>query len=198
MSQQQLVQVDNVLQEMQVQNVIKNRKINLAEEVTRESIFKCIYYLEKLEKMDILQNILMKDRKPIEIVIDSYGGEIWHGNALISIILSMRDKGYKIITTVNSIACSMGFTILVVGSKRRALRYSTMLCHQPSGGTYGTLQAINENTNELNRLWEIFKDIIQEHTNISEERLEEMKRCKEDWILNPKQALELGVIDEII
>lgn len=195
---QQLVQIDSVLQEMQVQNVIKNRKINLVEEVTRESVFKCIYYLEKLEKLDNIKNIPMKDRKPIEIVIDSYGGEVWHGNALISIILSMRDRGYEIITTVNLIACSMGFMILVVGSKRRALRYSTMLCHQPSGGMYGTLQSITENTDELNRLWEIFKEIIHEYTNISEERLEEMKKCKEDWILNPKQALELGVIDEII
>lgn len=191
--------IDRVLEEMKSNASIRDRRIYLDSEIDRESIFKCVYYLQRLKDLDDKDNIPTKERLPIEIIIDSYGGYIYHGNALLSKIKQMKEEyGYHIICTVNSVAMSMGFMTLIVASERRALRYSTILCHQPSGACAGTLRDMEEQLKETQRLWQLMKDIIKEHTNITEDKLESMKKGNEDWTLSPEQALELGIIDKII
>jgi ATP-dependent protease ClpP protease subunit len=63
---------------------------------------------------------------------------------------------------------------------------------------WGTLKDIEDDMAETKRLWEIMKDIIKKNTKITDEMLEVIYREKRDAIYNPTQALELGVIDEIV
>jgi ATP-dependent Clp protease protease subunit len=157
-------------------------------------MFKACYLLDRLEELDKRDEV----KKDIEIIIDSYGGYIYHGLALISKILSLRDKGYKIITTVNSVAMSMGFMILLVGSERRGLKHSRVMCHQPNSGTWGTLQEMEESLEETTVLWNRMKELIIKHTDITDAQLEDIKLRKYDWFMWPEEALKLGVIDTII
>ncbi|MEH7116023.1 ATP-dependent Clp protease proteolytic subunit [Neobacillus vireti] len=194
MSEMNFVSVDRFLEEMKINAALRDRRIFISDEVDRESMFKACYLLDRLEELDKPSG----NKKPIEIIIDSYGGYIYHGLALISKILSMRDKGYKILTTVNSVAMSMGFMILLCGSERRGLKHSRIMCHQPSSASWGTLQDMEESVEETQSLWIRLKDLIIKYTNISDGQLEDIKSRKYDWFMWSEEAIELGVIDYII
>jgi ATP-dependent Clp protease protease subunit len=194
MSEMSFVSTDRFLEEMKINSALRDRRIFISEEVDRESMFKACYLLDRLVELDKQDRI----KKDIEIVLDSYGGYIYHGLALISKILSLREKGYKIITTVNSVAMSMGFMILICGSERRALKHSRIMCHQPSSASWGTLQDMEESVEETNSLWIRLKDLIKKYTNITEEQLEDIKTRKFDWFMWSEEALKLGVIDNLL
>jgi ATP-dependent Clp protease protease subunit len=106
--------------------------------------------------------------------------------------------GYKIITTVNSVAMSMGFMILLCGSERRGLKHSRIMCHQPSSASWGTLQDMEESVEETQALWDRMKELIIKYTNITNTQLEDIKSRKYDWFMWSEDALKLGVIDYII
>jgi len=183
-----------LLNEMRVSSALKMRKIHLSDEIERDVIFEAEYLLGKIVKIDKITNT----KQPITIEINSYGGCCYNGLSLISKICQLKDEGYHIITTVSGVAMSMGAMILLAGSERRAYRYSTILFHQPSSATWGTLRDMQDDVDETNRLWELMKTIIKENSNIKEEELNDMYEYKRDWIITPEEALELGVIDKIL
>jgi ATP-dependent Clp protease protease subunit len=185
---------DRFLDEMKINAALRDRRIFINEDINEDSMFKACYLLDRLTDLDKLS-----DTKPdLEIVIDSYGGLIYSGLALISKIESLKDSGYKIITTVNSVAMSMGFMLLLVGSERRALRHSRIMCHQPSSATWGTLQDQEESVEETQKLWVKMKELIIKYTDITDEQLEDIKSRKYDWFMWSTEAKNLNVIDYII
>jgi ATP-dependent Clp protease protease subunit len=110
----------------------------------------------------------------------------------------LREKGYKIITTVNSVAMSMGFMILICGSERRGLKHSRIMCHQPSSASWGTLQDMEESVEETIALWTRMKELIIKYTDITDAQLEDIKSRKFDWFMWSEEALKLKVIDKVI
>ncbi|MGM7720506.1 ATP-dependent Clp protease proteolytic subunit [Metabacillus sp. Hm71] len=194
MSEMSYVYPDRFLEEMKINSAMRDRRIFISEEVDRESMFKACYLLDRLVYIDKQEGT----KKDIEIVLDSYGGHCYHGLALISKMISMRENGYRIITTVNSVAMSMGFMILLCGSFRQGLRHSRIMCHQPSSATWGTLQEQIESVEETNAIWDRMKELITKYTKITYEQLEDITKRKYDWFMWSEEALELGVIDKVI
>jgi ATP-dependent protease ClpP protease subunit len=185
---------DPLVKEMEANMVLKHRIVPFYDEVDRDSIFKALYWIDKLVMLDEKEGI----KRPIEIVIDSYGGYCYHGLSLISRIKELIDKDYEIITTCRGVAMSMGSAILMAGSKRRAYRYGTILIHQVSSGHMGEVQTLREGLKESERLWDLLQSLIIKDTKITKEQLDDITVRKFDWILTPEQALELNVIDEIL
>jgi len=192
------VPVDMILLNMIQNSAIRDRRLFLCEEVTRESMFKIVYYMNRIKDFDDNENIPMEERKPISIILDCYGGYVDHCLALMSTIISFKKLGYHIITQVNSVAHSCGFMILLLGSERLGLLYARTMCHQISSGTGGEVQSQEEQLEESKRLWVLFKDIIVENTNITIEELNDITTRKFDWYFDMKTALRYGVIDKII
>lgn len=185
---------DRFLDEMKMNAAMRDRRIFVNEEINENSMFKACYLLDRLVQLDKVEGT----KKDIEIILDSYGGYIYHGLALISKIESLREKGYKIITTVNSVAMSMGFMILLCGSERRGLKHSRIMCHQPSSASWGSLQDMEESVEETQALWTRMKELIIKYTHITDSQLEDIKSRKFDWFMWSDEALKLGVIDKII
>ena len=185
---------DTVYDECIVQDALKNRRIWFNEEVTEQSCTKVIYLLNKLKKMDEIEGT----KKPITLIQNSPGGLVYSGLMLISKMDSMIKEGYEIITITGGMSASMSFLIGICGSRRLGMRYSTYLCHQPSGGVIDTGLKIKRVSEEMDRLWDISKEIIKEHTNMSNELLDHIYNTDRDYIIDSKKALELKIIDEII
>jgi len=185
---------DIIIQKMTINSPMRDRRIFLNDTIDSDSIFKANYWLDRLMSID-----LKTGKKPdIEIVIDSYGGSVYSGLSIVSKIESMIKKGYNIITTVQSVAMSMGFIILIAGSTRRAYKYSRIMHHPMSSGTYGTLQDMIEDIEEAKALDKMMDEMVVSKTNILQEKLDEINKCKQNWFFSGEEALKLNVIDELL
>jgi len=189
-----MMPVDKIIEEIKINSAVRDRKVYINEEVDRDSMFKAVYFLDRIVALDKKTNT----KENIEILINSYGGSIDQGLSLMSKIEELKDNGYKIITTVQAVAYSMGFMFAIIGSERRMYRFATLLAHQPSCWLGGTLKEIEDEVTNLKRMWNLMKIIILKYTNIPESKLDEVKKEKQDWILTAEQALELGCIDKIL
>lgn len=188
---------DNSTEEMLIKEA-NNRNIVINKDINSETIYKAMYWLKKIKSIDDKNNIPTSNRQPINIFINSYGGEVYEGLALISLIKSMQKEGYIINTYSESKSMSMGFVIFCVGTNRYISKYSTLMYHSVSSMTCGKTQEMIEDINENIRLDNVIKDIVIEHTKISKETLDDVTKCKKDWYINSKEALDLGIATEII
>lgn len=131
---------------------------------------------------------------PITIYINSPGGEVYCLLGLYDVIQLFIKQGY-IIKTINiGIAASAAAIILLSGSKgfRHCLPNSTVMLHQPSSGTIGTVTDMEIDLEESKRLKQALNEIVKKHA--SEELLPLMER---DAYLTPEEAIKYGIIDSI-
>ena len=95
-------------------------------------------------------------------------------------------------------AASAAAVILAAGTKgkRFALPHSTILIHQPSGGARGQSADIEIQAREILRLRRVLDEIMAEHTGQTVEKIS--RDTDRDFIMSADQALEYGMVDEII
>jgi len=162
--------------------------------VLTKSIIEINEHDEYLKKVYEIHSISYEPR-PIKILIDSYGGEVYACFGLLSV---MNRSKTPIHTIVTGCAMSCGFMMLISGHKRFAHKLSTPLYHQVSSAAWGKLKDMGERMDETNRLQKMLEAITLEKTNISAKRLKEVFETKFDWYMSAEEAKSLGVVDEIL
>jgi len=179
----------------------KDRDLYLAQQVDQGSInalTKSIVEINtsdrEIEKIASLYGFSYTP-EPIKIWIDSYGGYVYQCLGLLGIIDNSLTPVHTIVT---GCAMSCGFLISISGHKRFGFSKSTYLYHQVSGGTFGKVKDMEEEILETKRLQKIIEEHTIEKTRIDPEKLKSVYEQKKDWIIDSKQALKYGVIDEII
>lgn len=133
--------------------------------------------------------------QPIKIHIDSYGGQVYQCLGLLSV---MKNCPTPIHTIVTGCAMSCGFLISISGHKRFGHKHSTFMYHQISSVNAGKIKDLEDDIIEAKRLQYIIEQHTMEQTKISQVKLSENYEKKQDWFMDAKQALKLGVIDEIL
>jgi len=134
--------------------------------------------------------------KDISIYINSPGGSITAGLAILD---TMRVVQPDIVTYCVGQAASMAAVLLACGAKgkRYSLPHSRILIHQPSlSGLAGQATDIEIYAREILRMRSTLNSIIAGATGQPIERIE--RDVDRDYILEPKQALEYGLIDRIV
>jgi ATP-dependent Clp protease protease subunit len=133
--------------------------------------------------------------KDISIYIHCPGGIIAAGLAIYDTMQIIR---CDISTICVGLAASMGTLLLCAGTKgkRYALPNSTIHLHQAVGGAQGQAADIEIAAREIMRMQETIRNIIAEHTGQPIEKI--AHDTDRDFYLNPKQAMEYGLIDEIL
>jgi ATP-dependent Clp protease, protease subunit len=134
--------------------------------------------------------------KDISIYINSPGGSITAGLAILD---TMRVVQPDIVTYCVGQAASMAAVLLACGAKgkRYSLPHSRILIHQPSmSGLAGQATDIVIYAREILRMRDTLNKILADATNQPLERIE--RDVDRDYILGPADALEYGLIDQII
>lgn len=149
--------------------------------------------IEKMIKADLLP--ISYERPPIKIWIDSYGGLVYQILGIISLIESSKTPVHTICT---GIAASAGFMLLISGHKRFAYKYSTLMYHQLSSGTVGTLKDMAESIEQKTKLQSTLELIVKDKTAISPKILKDSFDKKQDLFFDSETAKSLKCIDEII
>ncbi|GAH06217.1 unnamed protein product, partial [marine sediment metagenome] len=80
--------------------------------------------------------------------------------------------------------------------KRYALPNSTIHLHQAFGGAQGQAADIEIAAREIMRMQELIRGIISKHTGQSLEKI--THDTDRDFYLNPQQAVEYGLVDEVL
>jgi ATP-dependent Clp protease protease subunit len=133
--------------------------------------------------------------KDINLYINSPGGSV---TALLGIYDTMQYIRSQVSTTCLGFAASAAAVILAGGAtgKRFALPHSTVLLHQPHGGAQGQSVDIDIQAREILRMREVVNQILARHTGQPLERI--VRDTDRDFILSAEQAVEYGVVDEIL
>lgn len=185
-------------------DVAESRIIYLHDIVDDTSVLSAIEKINQINESDIQQEIefqlkyglnTQSSRKPIILDIASWGGIVYSGLNLISCI---EQSVTPIVTRVNGYAFSMGLMIFLSGHKRQISRHATLMYHQISGGIVGKLKDQEEDLEISKELQKHLEDYMLERSNLKRKDLKKIYQLKRDFYISAKQAIELGIADEII
>lgn len=135
------------------------------------------------------------DNNDITMHIDSPGGSVKSGLSMVDIMDYINSD----IRTVNTgMAASMGSILLGAGTKgkRSSLRFSRTMLHQSSGGFSGNIQDAKIDMVEWEKLNNQLFDLLGEYCGKTAETV--MSDAKRDLWLSSEEALEYGIIDDIV
>jgi len=93
---------------------------------------------------------------------------------------------------------SMGTVLLAAGNKGRryALPHATIHMHPAAGMARGSAPDVQIQLHELLRMQELLQRLLAKHTSQSLERIK--RDFDRDYFMNPLQAVEYGLIDEVL
>ena len=134
-------------------------------------------------------------KQDIYMYINSPGGVITSGFGILD---TMKYIKPDIVTICMGQAASMASVLLSSGTKgkRMALENSRIMIHQPLGGTSGQASDIEIYTKEILYLRKKLNEILSDNTNQPLKTIE--KDTNRDNFMSAKNALDYGIIDEIV
>ncbi|NIO09385.1 MAG: ATP-dependent Clp endopeptidase proteolytic subunit ClpP [Deltaproteobacteria bacterium] len=133
--------------------------------------------------------------RDIYFYINSPGGSVTAGLAIYD---TMEYVKPQVATVCLGQAASMGALLLACGAKgkRYALPHSRIMIHQPLGGFQGSAADVDIQAREILRMREELNAIMVKHTGQTLKKVE--KDTDRDLFMSGKQALEYGIVDEVI
>jgi ATP-dependent Clp protease protease subunit len=133
----------------------------------------------------------------ISFFINSPGGVVTAGMAIYDTMQFIKPD---VATIVMGQACSMGSLLATAGApgKRRMLPNARHMIHQPSGGAGGQATDMEIQVNEIIKMKKNLTQIYVNH-NSKGKTFEEFHAAMErDNFMSAQEALDFGLIDEII
>lgn len=147
----------------------------------------------------VIAQMLFLDSKDSEREINLYintpGGLVTAGLAIYD---TMQFVKSPVKTICIGQAASIGAVLLAAGTKgkRYSLPNSRILIHQPMGVAQGQATDVKIHAEHLLEVRDQINRILAQHTGQPLERIE--KDTDRDFFMTPEEALEYGIIDEII
>jgi len=132
--------------------------------------------------------------KDVQLYINSPGGSVTAGLAIYD---TMQFINCDVSTLCIGQAASMGALLLAGGAKdkRFCLPNSSVMIHQPSGGSQGQASDIEIQAKEILYLRERMNEIMAHHTEKSVEQIS--SDTERDFFMTPADAVSYGIIDKV-
>ena len=140
-----------------------------------------LLYLDSLSKNDIF------------LYINSPGGSVTSGLAIYDTINYINSR---VITIGLGMCASMGAFLLSSGNYRYALPNCEIMIHEPLGGASGQATDIKIASDHILKIKTKINKILASNTHKTIKKIE--KDTLKDNYMNTEEALEYGIIDEII
>ena len=173
------------------------RRVVLSNFVNKDTMADIIKQILKIDYEDSLLAKSLKTftREPIELYINSGGGSIYDGFALIDTI---RHIDTPVHTYCFGRGMSMGLIIFLNGEKRFVGKHSYLLLHEASATYSGDITGIKQEVLHMDKLQEMIDEMIIEKSKVLQSQIDVVTTKRADWYINSKEALQLGICDEII
>lgn len=142
---------------------------------------------------------LRRAAKDVDLIINSPGGDVYSGSGLMDGLDVLKNNGCDLSTTVCGMAASMGGFLAVTGKRRRITRNSYFMIHQVSTMFSNSLTHMEDGQESMERLQARMFEYMAGTTNGKLAVADLKKNCAErDWWLTPQEALDAGLVDEIV
>jgi ATP-dependent Clp protease protease subunit len=147
----------------------------------------------------VVAQLLFLDRedpeRELSLYINCPGGEVYAGLAIYD---TMRQVQAPISTIAVGWTASLGTILLAAGTKGRryALPHATIHMHPAGGGARGYAPDVEIQARELLRMQDLLKNLLAQHTGQPVERI--TRDFDRDYFMNPHEAIEYGIIDEVL
>jgi ATP-dependent protease ClpP protease subunit len=168
------------------------RTIVLSGEIDESSVKDAIQTISFINEIDSSKD----EVEPIKLIINSLGGNILDGFALIGVI---ENSFVPIYTYGYGSIMSMALPILVAGDKRFGHPLATFMYHECLDSVpYDKMSIIKENIEETDRLMDMYDEYLTSRTSLTQKQLNKVKNKKTDWYFGSDEALSYNIINEVI
>jgi ATP-dependent Clp protease protease subunit len=153
---------------------------------------------DEISNLIVAQLLFLESEDPekdVYLYINSPGGSVTAGLAIYDTMEYIKPN---VSTLCVGQAASMAAWLLASGAKgkRYALPHARIMIHQPLGGVQGQAADIDIQAREILRLREQMNNILVKHTGQTLKKVE--KDTDRDLFMTGKQAVEYGLVDEVI
>jgi ATP-dependent Clp protease protease subunit len=170
---------------------IQNRVYWLNDEINNYT-YDLVQYIIRWNRED--KDIPPEDRKPIKIIVDCGGGYLSVSETISNIIKMSKTPIYGI--ALGQVAS--GASVVYLSCHLRfALPNSVFVLHKGScSGVSGTYDEIVAFAKDYEKQIETLISFYIENTNYTEEEI--VENIQTDWYIRIEEALEKGIVDEVI
>ena len=132
----------------------------------------------------------------VVIRIDSPGGSVWQTSGIIAAITERQKAGDTITARIDGLAASGASLVAVIPSHVAMAPLSHIMIHQSHSWAFGT-------STDLRKSAELLEKTDNQQVSIYSKRLsksrnEIMKLLSEETWFSPEEALEAGLVDELV
>lgn len=162
-------------------------------DVDDNSVKECIQTITRWVREDAAKD---GTKRAIEIQLNTNGGSIFAGFALIDFIRDLSAKGHEVTITVFGVAASMGAVILQAADKRVMGENAFLLIHEGSMFAGGDFGHVEDEYNLMNKLHDRILGLLTDKATISKQTVKKNWRRK-DWWMASDEAIKHGLVDEV-
>ena len=190
-------------EEDHAKKVTTNRTIFLSDDVNESSVLTIMERIDEInhhddeeaEKTTRLQEKFKHKRRPITLIVNTGGGSVLDGNALIGAIQLSKTP---IHTVAMGHVMSMGVPIFLAGEKRKAHAMTSFMYHDLAYGSWGKIEEHEQELKYTKFLAKQYDDFCLSRCKLDKVKMKDHKKRKAQWYFDTKEALKMGVIEEII
>jgi ATP-dependent Clp protease protease subunit len=168
----------------------KKRTLLLSNRISQSSVKDIIESIFEINEDDRQKEEVYKgwERTPIQLFINSYGGSVYDGLALIDVIKHSKTPVHTI--CVGS-CMSMALWIWLAGVRRLVGERATLMFHDLSTFAIDKTEGIKQELNEMLRLQDLLIADIVGCSLVEEEKLRDYIMRKAEWYIPASDAISL-------
>lgn len=133
--------------------------------------------------------------EPIRLIVNSFGGEVYSGLALIDTIDNSATPVY---TICHGSAMSMGLIVYSAGHQRYASKNATFMYHEAAYPIEGKVIHHKQELKEVERVDGICDDYLLSKTSFTKKQFNDIKKTQGEWYFNIEIAQQYGLVNEIL
>ena len=168
----------------------KYRKILLSSNIDSVTVKEIIKEIMEINRDDDLKtrDYIDWQRKPIKLYINSFGGSVYDGLALIDVI---KQSVTPVHTICIGSAMSMGLWIYLAGEERYVGENSTLMFHDISNWIWDKSETVKQELKEMLRLQKMLCEEILSNSLVKQEQLDDYITRKAEWYIPSEKAIKL-------
>jgi ATP-dependent Clp protease protease subunit len=170
-----------------------SKRIITLGDITKENSCDIIKFIYDANEED--KNKPISKREPVKIIVNSSGGEVYDGLAIIDVI----DRSVTPVYTIGfGSVMSMALVVYAAGHHRTCGKFTTFMYHETSFVSEGKIIQYKQEIKEAERIDLIGDNYLLSRTRLTQQVLDNARNTQRDWYFDAQTAYEYGIVDEIL